>query len=633
MVEDNSIINKIKNTIEEKSIKSRSDFRKLANGLYNKFCKLTEEVKDSILPSKILNCSGLNTANDFKLFVDKYKITSRKQLQLFSEGAYNRFLKLTDEEKDEVLKTNDIKYPVLESIEDFRKFIKDNKILNKNDFSSRFYMGYEKFKTKLTKEEQDILLPPVKLDYSSIVTNEDIKNFLTNNKVKNRFDFQHRFTGLYTRFKNLTKEEQEEIFPNKRPDYSSLVTLSDFVKFIENNKIKSRNDFRIRFCAAYEKFLKLPKEEADSVEFEIDAKSKFRNINTLQDFQNFIDNKDNGVESKEDFRTKYPGLYNKFISTLSKEDKRLLNFRKVIVKDYSNFSTIEDFQKFIDENKIDSYNDFVNFDSGVYGRFLRIISKEKRSLLNFPNLIKKEDPYSTLESIQNYIDTNDIETYKEFRKNHKTIYEKYLKYKDSWKNSELIFKKIYSRSKISDPYNTFDDFQNFVNERKIIGSFMFEKKYKSIYRKFLGTIKREIRDKLIYYKDSDFVDSKNHSKGELFLIDMFKSNKINFITEKTYPDLKKITYLRFDFYLPDYNILVEYHGEQHFKKDSIYYEEERIECDKIKYDYAIKNNIHIIYFTLERSEYNKFGYFTEVITDPEILINKIKEIGMTNQPQ
>ena len=150
MVEDNSIINKIKNTIEEKSIKSRSDFRKLANGLYNKFCKLTEEVKDSILPSKILNCSGLNTANDFKLFVDKYKITSRKQLQLFSEGAYNRFLKLTDEEKDEVLKTNDIKYPVLESIEDFRKFIKDNKILNKNDFSSRFYMGYEKFKNKLT---------------------------------------------------------------------------------------------------------------------------------------------------------------------------------------------------------------------------------------------------------------------------------------------------------------------------------------------------------------------------------------------------------------------------------------------------------------------------------------------------
>ena len=51
----------------------------------------------------------------------------------------------------------------------------------------------------------------------------------------------------------------------------------------------------------------------------------------------------------------------------------------------------------------------------------------------------------------------------------------------------------------------------------------------------------------------------------------------------------------------------------------------------MKFEYAKLNNISILYFTNEVEVYNKFGYFTEVITDSDILIEKIKEIGLTNQ--
>lgn len=108
---------------------------------------------------------------------------------------------------------------------------------------------------------------------------------------------------------------------------------------------------------------------------------------------------------------------------------------------------------------------------------------------------------------------------------------------------------------------------------------------------------------------------------------LLSDNNINFISEKIFPDLKgESSYLRYDFYLPDYNILIEYHGEQHFNKNTLYYSETLLENDKKKYEYAIKSGIKILYFTLHKSVFEKFGYFTNVITDNETLIKEIKTV-------
>ena len=118
--------------------------------------------------------------------------------------------------------------------------------------------------------------------------------------------------------------------------------------------------------------------------------------------------------------------------------------------------------------------------------------------------------------------------------------------------------------------------------------------------------------------------------GELFLKSLFESNNFKYETQKTFEDLKDIKKLRYDFFILD-KILVEYQGHQHFDKNNKYYDSNNIIRDKLKFEYAKKNNIPLLYFTNEIYLYKKFGYFTEVITDSNILIQKIKEIiSLTN---
>ena len=54
---------------------------------------------------------------------------------------------------------------------------------------------------------------------------------------------------------------------------------------------------------------------------------------------------------------------------------------------------------------------------------------------------------------------------------------------------------------------------------------------------------------------------KKISKGEQKIINFLSKNNIAFEFQKTFPDLKRKSY---DFYLLNYNILIEYQGEQHF---------------------------------------------------------------------
>ncbi len=68
-------------------------------------------------------------------------------------------------------------------------------------------------------------------------------------------------------------------------------------------------------------------------------------------------------------------------------------------------------------------------------------------------------------------------------------------------------------------------------------------------------------------------------------------------SEKTYPDLKDIASLRYDFYLPKYNAVIEYDGIQHFKPVKYWRGIEGMldtqRKDIIKDIYANENGIHL----------------------------------------
>lgn len=58
----------------------------------------------------------------------------------------------------------------------------------------------------------------------------------------------------------------------------------------------------------------------------------------------------------------------------------------------------------------------------------------------------------------------------------------------------------------------------------------------------------------------------NKSKGEKVIKKILKEKNINFEIQKTFNGCSYKSKLQFDFYLPDYNLCIEYDGIQHFKQ-------------------------------------------------------------------
>ena len=102
------------------------------------------------------------------------------------------------------------------------------------------------------------------------------------------------------------------------------------------------------------------------------------------------------------------------------------------------------------------------------------------------------------------------------------------------------------------------------------------------------------------------------SKNEILISNYLTNNNIKFERQKTFDDCKNKRLLYFDFYLPDYNICIEYDGKQHYEKIEYWSGEDSL--DIIQYRDNIKNkfckNNDIILF---RIKYN------------ENVINKLKE--------
>lgn len=112
-------------------------------------------------------------------------------------------------------------------------------------------------------------------------------------------------------------------------------------------------------------------------------------------------------------------------------------------------------------------------------------------------------------------------------------------------------------------------------------------------------------------------DSMSH--GEHMAESILKMYNINFNPQKRFDDCRDKYTLPFDFYLPDYNLIIEIMGEQHEHPVNYFGGEEAfkkcIKHDKMKRDYLKANNINILdiwYYDFDKME--------------ELILNKIQEI-------
>lgn len=93
-----------------------------------------------------------------------------------------------------------------------------------------------------------------------------------------------------------------------------------------------------------------------------------------------------------------------------------------------------------------------------------------------------------------------------------------------------------------------------------------------------------------------------NSKGEYFIKSLLNENNIYFIDQYSFADLvgKNNNVLKYDFYLPGYNRLIEFDGEQHFNNlsnDFWYHDndfDKRQQYDQLKNEYALSHNIDLV---------------------------------------
>ena len=251
---------------------------------------------------------------------------------------------------------------------------------------------------------------------------------------------------------------------------------------------------------------------------------------------------------------------------------------------------------------------------------------EFKTWVNVKNILKNDKNYNLQKSIGNTIG---------FRCKYKNspLQEKWFKIVDTdnrgniylSNNKKLEFNKLFNRRYGS--INTF--FSNTSNEIK---QYIKNEKDKNRYIKsneriecicpYCGTIKWMSYGSLKHFGFSCNGCSDGFSFPEKFMTSVLNQLNIKFTTQLTKNTFNWCGDFRYDFYLLDYNIIIETHGEQHFNtttsrlwKD---YEEEH-KNDLLKYDLAVFNGF----------EYNKNFFWIDCrkSTLNWMKENIIKELG------
>ena len=90
----------------------------------------------------------------------------------------------------------------------------------------------------------------------------------------------------------------------------------------------------------------------------------------------------------------------------------------------------------------------------------------------------------------------------------------------------------------------------------------------------------------------------SESLGETKIYNFLVERGVSFERQKKFDDCKNINNLKFDFFLPKYNMCIEYNGLQHYTPIDFFGGEEsyklQLKLDKIKLEYCNANNIKLL---------------------------------------
>ena len=114
------------------------------------------------------------------------------------------------------------------------------------------------------------------------------------------------------------------------------------------------------------------------------------------------------------------------------------------------------------------------------------------------------------------------------------------------------------------------------------------------------------------------------SKGELTIGKILDDNNIKYYKEYTIPETDNK--FRYDFYLPEYNLLIEFHGIQHYQAIEYFGGEEIFNYtkmnDAIKRHLSVEFKYRLIEFNYKHLETLTFEEFQRLVLKKLAMINK-----------
>jgi hypothetical protein len=275
----------------------------------------------------------------------------------------------------------------------------------------------------------------------------------------------------------------------------------------------------------------------------------------------------------EDWETWGEFLGNNNISTREINFIPIKDVLKLIKK--NNINSLEEWYIFYKEN-----NDKYNIPFNIKRTYNKSYFYFFRNMRNHPHLYL---PDKTVKYLCEYYNVNTISDYKKLSKIYLRVSSNYQKHGIKFNNITILSyeaaKKFLSKIDI----NNFDDWLVFIKSKPKFIPRHPEKYYKE--------------DWVSWYDFLNY-DITNISSGEKKIIDYLTKHNIEFEREKRFENCIYKKKLRFDFYLPEKNICIEYNGKQHYEAIDFYGGEKFLKLSKkrdmIKENYCKQHNIKLI---------------------------------------
>lgn len=151
--------------------------------------------------------------------------------------------------------------------------------------------------------------------------------------------------------------------------------------------------------------------------------------------------------------------------------------------------------------------------------------------------------------------------------------------------------------------------ESFIEEAKAIHGNKYNYDH-VVYEKYRTKVKIYCKKCQQYFLQApeDHLDGKGcpfcrQSKGETYIFNWLNKNNISFISQYKFENCRDKRPLPFDFYLPDYNMCIEFQGEQHFINKKYFNKNKQSNFivlqkhDQIKKEYCKTNNIKLLEIT------------------------------------